>query len=153
MSVIVCSMSVIIPAILRALDVGDPFMQEDTVDPGYTTTVEISPMTLTRVELGLPTTHVPTVAGNNDRSRATSTAIPQKRDSVGSVDEMRDHEHRLTPQNSDDSLGTSVETKVALHSDESDITDYRAFQVRSSPAIKKDAEGDDEKKKAKRNAT
>lgn len=148
-------MSVIIPAILRALDVGDPFMQEDTVDPGFTTTVEIAPMTLTRVELGLPIAHVSAVAGNNNcpRGANANTAAPQKRDSIGSVDELQGHEHRLTLQASDDSLGTSVETKVELPSDECDITDYRAFQARSLPVIEKDTEGDDEEKKAERNIT
>ena len=151
MSVIVCSMSVIIPAILRTLDVGDPFMQEDTVDPGFTTTVNIAPMTLTRVELGSPTTHVPAVAGNISRSTVTNTAIPHKRESIGSVGEMQGQKHRLMPQVSGDSLGTSVETKVALRSDECDITDYRAFQARSLSVIKGDDEGDDEEKKVKHN--
>lgn len=144
MSVMVCSMSVIIPAILRALDVGDPFMQEDTVDPGFTTTVDIVPMTLTRVELGLP-------LPNNSRPRATNTATPHKRDSIGSVGETRGQRHRLTLQVSGDSLGTSVETKVALDSDKCDVTDYRAFQARSLSVIKGDDERDDEKEKAKHN--
>ena len=74
-SVIVSSMSVIIPAILRALDFGDPFMQEEAVDPSFDTGVEIARMNLTRVELGLPTTRV--VAGNDDRRGVASPVIPQ----------------------------------------------------------------------------
>ena len=40
-AIIMCNMSIIIPAILRALGIGDPFMQEDTVDPKSSTGVEI----------------------------------------------------------------------------------------------------------------
>ena len=40
-AVVECNMSIIIPAILRALGIGDPFMQEDTVNPKFSTGVEI----------------------------------------------------------------------------------------------------------------
>lgn len=43
---ILCNMSVIIPAILHALGVGDPFMQEDTVDSNYSA-IEMARMTST----------------------------------------------------------------------------------------------------------
>jgi hypothetical protein len=150
-SVIVSSMSVIIPAILRALDVGDPFMQEDTVDPGFGTTVEIARMTLTRVELGLPITHAVGVAGRGDREGVIGSGTPKKRrDSVG-LESKEDQKHRLTTQVSDESLGTSVTTKIASHADECDASP-QAFEVGSLPAIRKhrDAEGDAEGKKAKR---
>ena len=55
-SIAVCNMSVIIPAILCALGVGDPFMREDTVSTNFST-VEVARMTSTRVELvelGIP---------------------------------------------------------------------------------------------------
>ena len=54
-AIIVSNMSVIIPAILRTLGVGDPFMQEDTVDLTFNTGIEIVRMTSTRIELGLQT--------------------------------------------------------------------------------------------------
>lgn len=152
-SVIVSSMSVIIPAILRALDAGDPFMQEDTVDPGFGTSVEIARMTLTRVELGLPTTHAITVVGSNDHDGVARTMSPQELRRSIDLDEKRDRKHRLTTQTSDGSLGTSVMTKVVCQSDECDITDSRASQVRSLPVVKKDAEVYDEGKKEKRKTT
>ena len=130
-------MSVIIPAILRALDVGDPFMQEDTVDPGFTTTVEMARMTLTRVELGLPIVHVVRNAGNGDREAVNGSATPKnRRDSVG-LDEKEDHKHRLTTQISDGSLGTSVTTKIASHAGECEVPGPQAFEIRSLPATGK----------------
>lgn len=147
MSVIVSSMPVIIPAILRALDVGDPFMQEDTVDPGFTTTIEIARMTLTRVELGLPVVHIVRNTGNGDREGVHGPASPKKqRDSVG-LDEKEDQKHRLTTQFSDGSLGTSVTTKIASHDGECEVPGLQASEAGSVPAIEKqwdpeeDAEG------------
>jgi len=154
-SVIVSSMSVIIPAILRALDVGNPFMQEDTVGSGFTTTVEVTRMTLTRVELGLPIARSVAVAGRTHSEAVIGTVMPRRRrDSVG-LDEKDDQRHCLTTQASDGSLGTSETTKIASHVDECDVSDPQAFQVRSLPVIKKrsDAEGDTEGKKAKRQST
>jgi len=150
-SVIVSSMSVIIPAILRALDVGDPFMQEDTVEPGFTTTVEIARMTLTRVELGLPTAHAINIAGRDDLEGVDGSiqTTKKRRDSVG-LDERDDHKHRLTTQASDGSLGTSV-TKIVSRTDECDVLGPQAFEVMSLPTVKKhrDVEGDAEGKNAK----
>jgi hypothetical protein len=111
-SVIVSSMSVIIPAILRALDAGDPFMQQDTVDPGFDTRVEIARMTLMGVDSDLPTSHVVAVPGNNNREGVTGTVTSQGLRSSVDLDEKRGKGHRLTTQMSDGSLGTSVATKV-----------------------------------------
>jgi hypothetical protein len=141
-SVIVCSMSVIIPAILRALNVGDPFMQEDTVDPGLSTGVEIVRGTLTRVELGLPSTHTPTIAGGE---RLISVITPQRRRDSGGLDEKRGEKHLLMTQISDGSLGTSPS--------ECDITDSRALQVRSLPVFAGDTETEGEGGDAKRKST
>lgn len=155
-SVIVSSMSVIIPAILRALDVGDPFMQEDTVDPGLGTTVEIARMDLTRVELGLPTIHTLGVGGGDDREVIIGSVTPNKlRDSVG-LEEKDDQKHRLTTQTSDGSLGTSITTKVTSHADECGVPDPKDFEVMMSlPEIEKhsDIEGDAGGKKAKHQTT
>lgn len=149
-SVIISSMSVIIPAILRALDVGDPFMQEDTVGPGFSTTVEIARMTLTRIELGLPMTHTVHVAGGDEHEGVIDSVTPKiRRDSV-SLDEKGDQKHRLTTQISDGSLGTSVTTKIVSHADECDVPDPQVFELRSLPAIEKhlDVEGDAERQTA-----
>ena len=133
MSVIVSSMSVIIPVILRALDVGDPFAQEDTIGPGFDTTVEIARMTSTRIELGLPNAHIIDVAGSDDHQGVTSSISPKnRRHSVG-LGEKDDRKHRLTTQFSDGSVGTSVTTKVMSHADECDVMDPQAFEVRSLP--------------------
>ena len=45
--------SIIIPALLRALGVGDLLMRENIVDLNLGT-IEIAPMSLMRTELGLP---------------------------------------------------------------------------------------------------
>jgi hypothetical protein len=138
-------MSVIIPALLRALNVGDPFMQEDTVDPGVSTDVEIARVTSTRFELGLPSIHTPTTAGGDDPEGAVSVMTPQRRrDSVG-LDEKRGEKHLLMTQISDGSSGTS-------HS-ECDITDSRALQVRSLPVFTGDTETEAEGEKTKRKST
>ncbi|KAF9645862.1 hypothetical protein BDM02DRAFT_3119545 [Thelephora ganbajun] len=119
-SVIVCSMSVIIPAILRGLDVGNPFMREDTVDPHFSTGVEIARMTLTRVELGLSTAHVTVITDSDDSEGAISAVVTgQRRDSV-CLNEKNDQKHRLTMQASDGSLGMSTAKAIPLV-DESDM--------------------------------
>ena len=120
-SVIVSSMSVIIPAILRALDFGDPFMQQDTVDPGFDSSVEIARMTLTRVELALPVARV--VAGNNDHRGVASAVTPPKRRHSVCLDAKYDEKHRLTTQPSDGSLGTSAMTKTLPHLGKCDIAE------------------------------
>lgn len=55
-------MSVIIPAVLRALGVGDPFMQEDTVESNFST-IKIARTTSTGISLGLSKTPNATIPG------------------------------------------------------------------------------------------
>ncbi|KAF9647392.1 hypothetical protein BDM02DRAFT_3117085 [Thelephora ganbajun] len=127
-SVIVCSTPVIIPAILRVLNVGDPFMQEDTVGTRFNTGVEIARMTMTEIELSLPTS---SGTGTTDSAKSEG-AIPQQRGSVD-LDARDDQKHRLP----DVSLGKLKPTNIVLPTDEPDITDPPA-QVRSLSAVKKD---------------
>jgi len=117
-AIIVCNMSVIIPAILRALGVGDPFMREDTVDPNFST-VEIIRMTSTRIELGLP---VPrgTATTDGDGSEGASGTVAFQ-DSVR-LGVEGDHKHKLTAQASDLSLG-DLKTKVPPLVGDPDIAD------------------------------
>jgi len=140
-SVIVCSMSVIIPAVLRALGVGDPFMREDTVDPNFTTGVEIARMTsTTRVELGLPGSLGTALTDSDEFNGATGTVVSLRRDSVdlGTKD---DREHRLT-------------RKVVPFAVECDVTDSLT-KVRSLPVVEKDLDigAGAEGKNVKRNST
>jgi hypothetical protein len=134
-SIIVCNMSVIIPAILRVLGVGDPFMQEDTVDPNFST-VEIIRMTSTRVELGLPVAHGTVITDSDDTYGDISMAAPQ-RGGLGGLDAKDDRRRQLTIQPSDASLGDLRTTKVVPLVEESDIADSLA-QVRGLSAVKKD---------------
>jgi len=130
-------MSVIIPAILRALNVGDPFMQEDTVGPNFSTSIEIARMTSTRIELGLLNIHSTGVTDSGESEGAIETvASRQRRDSVG-LGVKDDRKHQITTQTSDGSLGNSRTTKVVPLADESDITDSLA-QVRSLPVVEQD---------------
>jgi len=82
-AIIVCNMSVIIPAMLRALGAGNPFMQDDTVDLNYNT-IEMACTTSTRIELGLPTT------------RGTAiTESDESEGSVGAVTSLQQHSVNL----------------------------------------------------------
>ena len=119
-AIIVCNMSVIIPATLRALGVGDPFMQEDTVDPNFST-VEIVRMTSTRIELGLPRLRgTATTYGDGSEGASRTVAF---RDSIG-LGVEDGHKHRLTAQASDVSLGDPRSTmKVAPLASDSDVAD------------------------------
>ena len=150
MSIIVCSMSVIIPAILRAMGVGDPFMQEDTVDLNLSTNVDIA-----RFELGLPITcgTVTAVADSVETEGPLSTMALQQRGLVD-MDVRTDKKHRLTAQVSDGSLGSSNITKGLPLTDECDTT-HPAAQTRSLPAVTmgQDIETEIEEKHAKRNTT
>jgi hypothetical protein len=119
----VCSMSVIIPAILRALGVGDPFMQTDSVDPGSNSTIEIVGRSLTGVGLGPLITHVVAVTGSDEPEEAAGAVTPRKSRSLIGSDARDDQRCRLVTQIPDGSLGTSVMTKVISRTDECDITD------------------------------
>jgi hypothetical protein len=127
-------MSVIIPAILRALGVGDPFMQEDTVDPNFST-VEIARVTSTRIELGPLGIHVTVITDSDDPEGTVGAATPRQGDLV-SLDAKDDRKHQLTAQASDVSLGDSKMTKIVSFVDESDIADLPT-QVRRSITVEK----------------
>ena len=120
MAIIVSNMSVIMPAILRALGVGDPFMQEDSVDPNFST-IEMARTTSTTLGLGLPKTRGTVVADNGESEGAISMVTFRRQDS-GALGTEDDHKHRLTMQASDISLGSS-RTKVLPLADESDTAD------------------------------
>ena len=114
-AVIVCNMSVVIPAILRALGVGDPFMREDTVDPNVST-IQMARMTSTRIELvefGVPKTRGTTATDSDQSEGVTGTVASRQRDSMdlGAKD---NHKHRLTTQISDLSLGNSTTKAIPL---------------------------------------
>ena len=151
-SVIVCSMSVIIPAILRALGVGDPFMQEDTVDPNLSTGVDIAHMSSTRVELGLPASRGMTMRDSDDFEGVIDIVAHRQQ---GSTDfsAKEDQKHQPTTQASDASLGNSKATTVVPLADEPKITDS-LWRVRSLPTVKKDQgiEVGIEEKNSKRNS-
>jgi len=153
-AIIVCNMSVIIPAILRALGVGDPFMQEDTVDPKFTTGVEIARMTTSRIELGLLTSRGTEITDGSTFRGAISTVVSGQRDSVDS--DARDQERRLGTQTSHGSLGnfrstSRVEPPLV---DGSGIA-HPLTQVRSLPVVGKDQdiEADVGRRHTKNNST
>jgi len=129
-SIIVGSMSVIIPAVLRVLGVGDPFMQEDTVDPKFSTGFDIvMASTTTRIELGLSRR---TVITDSDESEDTLDAMGSRQRNLVDLNVKNDEKHQLTTQASDGSLGNLKTAKVLPLADECDITDSLA-QERSSP--------------------
>ena len=144
MAIIVCNMSVILPAILRALDVGDPFMQEDTVDPNFSA-VEIARMASTRlepVELSIPKVHDTTITNSHESEEVTGAVAFQQRDSVDLIVK----EGLLTTHTSDVSPEHSKAALLTDESDESDITDSLA-QVRNLPLVGGDQDTVDEKVK------
>jgi len=144
-------MSVIIPAVLRSLGVGDPFMQQDTVDPGLSTGVEIAHTSSTRIELGLPTTVSTAVWASDDSEVDIGRTAPRwRRDSVD-FGAKEDKDHRLTMQTSEASLGNLKAKQVVREpADERDITDS-IVQVRSLPATNQDR--DIEERGTGRNST
>ena len=135
-SVIVCNMSVVIPAILRVLGVGDPFMQEDTVTPSLVTDIEIVHMSSGGIELSLPTSRSTEITDSTKSEGVIGTVGSRQQTPVG-LNAKGDRKHRLTTQVSDGSLGDLELTKVVPLDDESDITDSSA-QVGGLPAVKKD---------------
>ena len=149
-AIIVCNMSVIIPATLRALGVGDPFMREDTVDPNYST-IEIARMSSTRVGLGLPTSRG-TAITDSDESEATVGVVAFLQRHSVNLCVKDDRKHQLLTQTSDGSLRSSTTTKVALSlADEPSGTDS-LVQVRSLPAnMRPDIEADLEDNNEKSN--
>jgi hypothetical protein len=148
-SIMVCSMSVIIPAILRALGVGNPFMREDTVGVDLSTGVDIVRINTT-IELGL-TMARGTVITDSDESEGPMGS--QRRDYVD-LNGKDDGKHRLTAQASDGSLGNSNTAKILSLANEWDITDSLA-QARSTPVTttNRDIGAIIEEGRAKRNST
>ena len=110
-SITVCNMSVIIPAIFRVLGVGDPFMREDTVDPNFST-IEMAPVSLTRIELGLSKTHSAAVVTNSDESEGVVGMAASLQQHSINTDGKDDRKHRLVRQASDRSFGDSNAAKV-----------------------------------------
>ena len=141
-------MSVIIPAILRALGVGDPFMREDTVDVNLSSSVDDARINTTRIELGLSVVRGAVIA---DSDEFEGPIASRRRDLADLKD---DKKHRLTAQASEGSLGNSKIVKVLPLVDECDITDSLA-QVRSTPTVTtdRDIEADIEEERTKRNST
>ena len=153
-SIMVCNMSVIIPAILRALGVGDPFMREDTVDPNISTGVDVTQMgvSATRIELGLPIPRGTTITDSDESEGVLNAMTSRQRDLIDL--NVKDRKDRLTAQASDGSLGNSKTTKGLSLANECDITDSLA-QARVSAAVTKDRdiEADIEEKYVKENTT
>ena len=151
-SVIVSNMSVIIPAILRALGVGDPFMQEDTVDPGLNTDVDIARMFPTMVELGLPTSRGTAITDSDESEGGIGTVARQR----GSTDlgAKEDHKHQLTTRGLGASLGDLKTTTVVPLADEPKATGS-LVRVKSLPTIRRDQsiKVDIEERNPKRNST
>ena len=109
-SIIVCNMSVIIPAVLRAVGVGDPFMQEDTADPNFST-IEMAHTASTRIELGLPKTRG-TAVTDSDESDGTLDAAASLQQHTVNFNVKSDPKHQITTQASDGSLRDSSTTEV-----------------------------------------
>ena len=133
MAVIVCNMSVIIPAVLRALGIGDPSMRQDTVDPNFST-LEIPCITSTGIELGLPKSRGAAITYSDESEGGDGMAESRRRDS-GDMGDKDDHPSlRLTMQASDTSL-RRPETKVVLIADEplADVITDSLTRTRNPP--------------------
>jgi len=131
----VSNMSVVVPAIFRALGVGDPFMQEDTFDLDFSTMKMARMTSTTRIELGLPKTPTTTVTDGDGSEGGIGMVVFQQRDS-GDLGARDGQKHELTARASDVSLGSS-RTKLMPLADDSDITDPLA-QVRDLPPVNRD---------------
>ena len=122
-AIIMCNISIIIPAILCALGVGDPFMREDIIDPNFST-LQIARMTSTRIELielGVSKTHGTAIMDSDQSEGVTGTVVSRQQDlmDLGTKD---DHKHQLMTTVSDLSLGDLM-TKAIPLTDESYIMD------------------------------
>jgi len=135
-SIIVCSMSVIIPAVLRTLGVGDPFMREDTVDMNLSTGPDIVRINTT-IELGLPI-FCGTVVTDSGESEGP---MASRQLDLVVLNWKSGKEHRLMAQASNGSLGNPK--KVLSLADERDIADSLA-RVRSTEGSESgDGEGEE----------
>jgi len=122
-SITVCSTPVIIPAVLRALGVGDPFMREDTVDPQCSTGIEIARMTLATVELGLPTSCSTRTADSTKLEGEIGAVVFRQHHSLDSGVKDEHRKHRLVTRIMGGSLGGLEPVNVILPIEESDATD------------------------------
>lgn len=133
-SVTVCNTTVIIPAVLRLLGVGDPFMREDTVDPKFSTSFDVAPMTLTRVEFTLPTSSGTRTTDSAKSEGGNGTVVFQQQSSVDS-DAGNDQKYRpMTWRTSSGSLRNLKLMDVVLPIDDADITDSSCSP---SPVVEK----------------
>lgn len=108
-------------------------MQEDTVDPRFSTGLEIArTMTSTVIELSLPTSHDTGTTDSTKLEAAIGTLVSRRQHSVD-LDVIGDRKHQLATRISDGSLGNLKPTSVVLSIGESDITDPSC-----SPVVKKD---------------
>ena len=133
-SITVCNTTVIIPAVLRVLGVGDPFMREDTVDPKFSTGFDIAPMTLTRAEFTLPTSSSTRTIDSTRSERENGTVVSQQQSSVDSEAGNDQKYLSMTWQTSGGSLGNFKLMSVVLPVDEADITDSSCSP---SPVVEK----------------
>ena len=148
MFIITRSMSDIIPTI----SVGDPFMQEDTVELNFSTSVDIA-----RLELGLPITRetVTAITDSVETEGAFSTMTLQQRGLVD-MDARTDKKHRLAARVLDGSPGSSRTTKGSPLTDGCNTAHPAAHaeaQRLSSVTMGQSIEADIEEKRAKRNTT
>lgn len=121
-SIAVCNATVIIPAVLRVLGVGDPFMREDTVDPNYSTRLDIVRMGSTRVELSLPTSGGTATTDSSKSESAIDAKEPPRQCSDDSC--VKDiQKHRLTVRTSGGSLGGQKLTNILFPVGGSAISD------------------------------
>jgi len=132
-SVIVCNMSVIIPAVLRALGVGDPFMQEDTVEPNPSTGVDVTRMSSARVEFGLPTPRGTAITDSDDYEGGVIDTMVHQQGGPIDFGVKDDRKHQLTTQVSVASLRNS-KSKVVPLADESKTTDS-SVRARGFPTV------------------
>ena len=150
-AITVCNMSVIIPAILRALGVGDPFMREDTVAPNFST-LEMAPTTSTRIELSLPKIRGRTTITDSDESEGVNGTAKSLRQYSGYLDTKDDREHSFMTQTSDGLFRNPSTRKTVSLTDDSGVADLLAH-VRSLPTVKRyqGVEGNFESRSTKSN--
>ena len=137
-SITVCSTPVIIPAVLRALGAGDPFMREDAVDSQYSTGLEIARMTFATVELNLPTSGSTRTTDSAKLKGGIDTLVSRQQNPADS-DVGGDQKYRILTRISSGPLGGLKPTTVVLPIGDSDTADSLC-----SPVEKKDLDSEGE---------
>ena len=122
-SITVCNSTVIIPAVLRALGAGDPFMREDTVDPRFSTGFDIAPTASTTIELSIPTSSGTRTTDSTKSEGAMAGTLVFRQQHSMDLDTKSDDKCRLTTRASDGSPMKLRPTNLVLQIDDSDITD------------------------------